>query len=552
MTENHDSQFTEDLRVLILAPTQRDASITGQILEREKIPFFICPSMQAVCSEMEKGAGAAIITEESILADVNNLIQDTINKQPAWSDFPLLVLTRAGEPSLEARKKTNTIPHITLIRRPVQVAELISTIRSCLRDRARQYEVRQYLLERERQAEELIFERDNAHTANLAKSEFLANMSHEIRTPMNAIIGLSHILSLSNPLSDKQREYLKTLRMSADTLLALINDLLDISKIEAHSIELEKIPFSLTTLVEEMAHVFSIQANQKNIRFITDVNFPPETRFMGDPTRLRQIVLNLCSNAVKFTSQGSITFSVISDAMDEPGKHLVTLEVRDTGIGIPPDKLDTVFQKFVQADSSINRKYGGSGLGLAITKTLTEMMGGTIEVESNPGQGSVFRVKLVMDDAQKADIDGFASASSSDAAPTASETPAQGHILLVEDYEPNVLVAGTFLEEFGYTYDVASDGEEALRKLESKAYAAVLMDVQMPKMNGLDATQSIRLREKDGNLPHLPIIGMTAHALAGDRERCIEAGMDDYICKPFVPDEMKEKLDLYSASGRAA
>ena|GEM_PF-2773513 len=544
-----NSQFIEDLRVLILAPTQRDASITAQFMEREKIPYHICANVQDICDEIAKGAGAAIITEESVLADKDNLIQDTIEKQQAWSDFPLLVLTRAGEPSLEARKKTNKIPHITLIRRPVQVAELISTIHACLRDRARQYEVRKYLLDREKQSEELIFERDNAYTANLAKSEFLANMSHEIRTPMNAIIGLSNILGRTEPLSDKQRDYLKTLQVSANTLLALINDLLDISKIEAHSIELEEIPFTLGALVDEMGHVFSIQASQKNIRFITKINFPPEMQVMGDPTRLRQILLNLCSNAVKFTSQGSITFSVMSKATAEPGRHLVTFEVRDTGIGIAADKLDTVFEKFVQADSSINRKYGGSGLGLAITRTLTEMMGGTIEVESTPGQGSVFRVELAMEDA---DINDLSLESTDTPAATPDTGMQHAHILLVEDYEPNVLVAGTFLEEFGYTYDVASDGEEALRKLENKKYAAVLMDVQMPKMNGLDATQSIRQREKNENLPHTPIIGMTAHALAGDRERCIEAGMDDYICKPFKPDEMKEKLDLHSAARQAA
>lgn len=379
--------------------------------------------------------------------------------------------------------------------------------------------------------------RDQAQQANIAKSEFLANMSHEIRTPMNAVIGLSNILANSQPLTPRQKEFIHTLQLSADALLSLINDLLDISKIEARTIDLERIPFSICQIVREIADIMDVKVKEKGLSFTINSNQCSSYTFLGDPARLRQVILNLCSNAVKFTEKGGITISISDQTTEDPAVRQVAIAVTDTGIGIPADKQLTIFEKFVQADSSINRKYGGTGLGLAITKTLTEIMGGTITLESETGKGSTFTVHIPLETTDQP-IDN----ASSDDLNHVAAVDTKPLILLVEDYAPNILVAGNYLEQFGYTYHVANSGQEAVQSVKDKRYAAILMDVQMHGMNGLEATRHIRQYEQDHNLPSTPIIGMTAHALAGDRELCIEAGMDDYISKPFNPTQLESIL----------
>lgn len=382
--------------------------------------------------------------------------------------------------------------------------------------------------------------RQQAESANLAKSEFLANMSHEIRTPMNAVIGLATILSKTEGLTTKQKEYIHTLQLSADSLLSLINDLLDISKIEARSIELEHVPFSITQLLNEVISMMSVRAREKGLEFNAKGDFEKHHMLIGDPMRLRQIVLNLCSNAIKFTEKGGVYISIVHEPSKLKGIEDVSISVTDTGIGIPLDKQETIFQKFIQADSSINRKYGGTGLGLAITKTLTEIMDGTVTIKSTPGKGSTFTVKLPL---MVGDND--------TAAPPAHEISARApdkiheykhRVLLVEDYAANVLVAGSYLELFGYAYDVVDNGYDAVEKAKNGNYLAILMDVQMHGINGFETTKLIRQHEKKEGKPRVTIIGMTAHALTGDRERCLAVDMDDYLSKPYNPDVLEEML----------
>jgi len=401
---------------------------------------------------------------------------------------------------------------------------------------------------KERRAQEALVEaRNAAEAANVAKSEFLANMSHEIRTPMNAVVGLAHILDLSEPLTPKQREFIKTLKMSADSLLSLINDLLDIAKVEAGTVELEHVPFSVVKVAEEAVRIMKVRAQEKQLALTLNLRCACiETRhFYGDPARVRQILLNLCGNAIKFTEKGEVHLDLLCEPMAD-GRELVKIAVHDTGIGIPPDKMGTIFDKFVQADSSINRKYGGTGLGLAICKTLAEVMGGSITVDSILRRGSVFTLTLPLKVTQPA-VEAIEQ----------REPKEQAHdnkprVLLVEDYPANVMVATTFLEEFGYTVDVASNGAEACEAAKRGEYVAALMDVQMHGMNGFEATAAIRSYEKEHGRARLPIIGMTAHALAGDRERCLASGMDDYIAKPFNPDELEQKLARYQHALRQA
>jgi CheY-like chemotaxis protein/anti-sigma regulatory factor (Ser/Thr protein kinase) len=282
--------------------------------------------------------------------------------------------------------------------------------------------------------------------------------------------------------------------------------------------------------------MMAVRVREKGLDFHVEDECAKGRQFVGDPTRIRQIVLNLCSNAVKFTENGRVAIVVGCEPGDEPGVETVTVRVEDTGIGIAADKLSSIFDKFVQADSSITRRYGGTGLGLAITRTLAEALGGDISVQSVEGQGSAFIVRLPLKVAD-APADGPAEAPA-----IQGEAGVRRKALLVEDHDPNVLVATSFLDAFGFDADVAGNGLQACEMAKQKAYDVVLMDVQMPGMNGFDATQLIRQFERQKGRPPVRIIGMTAHAMAGDRERCLAAGMDDYIAKPFDPRALEALL----------
>lgn len=407
--------------------------------------------------------------------------------------------------------------------------------------------------------------RERAEAANLAKSEFLANMSHEIRTPMNVMIGLTSILKDTHPLSDKQREFLSVLQLNADSLLTLINDLLDFAKLEDGNMEFEHTPFDMRGLVRELQDMHSAQIAQKRLRMLTDVSGLSEPYYMGDPLRIRQVLTNLMSNAIKFTESGYIKISASNGEPNADGMSPVVLEVADSGVGIPKEKLEAIFEKFTQADTSTTRKYGGTGLGLAICRTIVEQMGGDISVSSEKGEGTRFTVKLLLPvadvgiDETPAKQEPTPAVLEEAPAPTPQNTAKtdkkkpkkeakkkekepERRILLVEDYEPNILVATTLLEGYGYAYDVARNGTEAIHCFNDATYDLILMDMQMPEMDGFETTRRIRSIEDAHNGETVPIIAMTAFAMAGDREKCIAAGANDYVSKPFDPDQLKEKI----------
>ncbi|MGK2926461.1 MAG: ATP-binding protein, partial [Lysobacterales bacterium] len=378
-----------------------------------------------------------------------------------------------------------------------------------------------------------------AETASQTKSDFLASMSHEIRTPLNAIIGIADLLA-KTPLSLEQNKYVQIFRRAGDSLLNLINDILDLSRVETAQLELERTGFSLSDLVEKVREVVAIRAHEKDLALVCEVAANVPNDLMGDPTRLRQVLLNLLGNAIKFTESGEVALRVTLDA-DSAVPDALRFAISDTGIGIPGEKLDAVFERFTQADSSTTRRYGGSGLGLTISKRLVELMGGAIQVESSVGKGSVFTFTVPLEI-----WEGAAQRTTVPVGAGPDQPLPALDILLVEDSPDNRTITMAYLRDTPYRVEIAENGAVACEKFTAGHYDLVLMDRQMPVMDGLTATRAIRAWELANQHPPTPIIALTASALKGDQEKCLAAGCTAYLTKPIKEEVLLQAIREHS------
>jgi signal transduction histidine kinase len=522
-------------RILYVEDDEGLARLLQKRLSRHHFTVDICFSAEEALTILDNNEYDLLLIDYH-LPGMNALeTLDVLKQKPPFP--PVVILTASGDERIAVAALEAGAADYAIKDSDQTYIDLLPAIMQAAFTRERLLRIN------EQQRQELQIAKEKAEAANQAKSNFLATMSHEMRTPLNVVIGLTRLLSESD-LGEKERNMLNTILSSADLLMSLINDLLNLTRIESGQIELELQQINFSSFLQEIRVMFETQTAEKKLQ----LKFTDSTHactVIGDRTRIQQILVNLIGNAIKFTSTGEVA---VTAKAEKQSKHtLMTIEVRDTGIGIAPEKIATIFDKFTQADETITRRFGGTGLGLPISRSLLHVMGGDISVKSTLGKGSTFTITLPLETAQTPSSDLREEMRKETNHKDYADAP-QGTILVVEDYPPNVMVVRMMLENLGFKVLAAEDGHRAIEYVTAAAspFTAILMDVQMRDLDGLETTRFIRKLEAGKGFRNT-IIGVTAHALAGDREKCIAAGMDDYMSKPIHYDILNAKLQ--SASG---
>ncbi|MET0625482.1 MAG: ATP-binding protein [Pyrinomonadaceae bacterium] len=533
-----------DGRVLLLTPTGRDADLTGRYLSAAGIPVEVCAVMEELCEKWREGAGAALIAEEALSPENRRLLLDTLGEQPAWSDFPLVVLTGGGEATAGdagVLKSLGDVANVTLVERPTRVITVLSALRSALRARRRQYEVRAHLAaellarkERERLLEEAVAARAEAEAVNRAKDVFLATLSHELRTPLTAILGWARVLRDRAMDAESARHGLDVIERNAEAQHQLIRDLLDVSRIISGKLQLKPRQVGLAPIVEAALDSVRQAADAKAIRLGAEYDDEADL-VTGDPDRLQQVIWNLLSNAIKFTPKGgAVGVRVERDGSD------VRVKVSDTGQGIAPEFLPHVFERFRQQDGSTTREHGGLGLGLAIVRHLIEQHGGSVSAESEGERlGSTFTFNLPIA-AVKAPPDARGSGGLPALQTPAGEGPAtlDGVRVLVVDDQPDAReLLAVVLGRAGAEVSTAASASEALELIQLEEVDVLVSDIGMPAVDGYALISRVRDMPASG-ARRTPSIALTAYASEDDRRRALAAGFDAHISKPVEPTEL--------------